>query len=147
MNISGSPSDLSKIIMNLLINAYEASTGQGKILVRTCNEYIDTHKTGMTDVPEGEYVHLRVQDNGIGIDAEHLPRIFEPFFSSKKLGSSGTGLGLAVVWGTVKDHNGIIDVKSSKDQGTTFDIYFPVCRQQVETAAPQTPLYGLNRTR
>jgi CheY-like chemotaxis protein len=143
MNVSGSPSDLSKIVMNLVINGYEASTGPGTILIRTFNEYIDAHRAGMTDIPEGEYVHLQVRDNGIGIDAEHLPRIFEPFYSNKKLGSSGTGLGLAVVWGTVKDHGGIIDVKSSKGQGTTFDIYFPVCREQIEITAPEIPISSL----
>ena len=132
MDINGAPSDLSKTVMNLVINAFEANEGAGTVTLSTSNEYIDAHKAGLTDVPEGEYVRLRVRDTGVGMDAEHLPRIFEPFYSKKKLGSSGSGLGLAVVWGTVQDHGGFIDVQSTRGRGSTFDIYFPVTRQQAQ---------------
>jgi len=79
---------------------------------------------------------LCVSDTGGGVCAENLPRIFEPFYTKKVMGRSGTGLGLAVVWGTVKDHQGYIDVASNPGQGTVFSLYFPVVRADVgETAA------------
>jgi len=139
MNIDGTAVDLSKTVMNLMINAFEAIDGQGVITLSTSNQYIDAYQAAeLTDIPEGEYVRLRVGDTGVGIDPEHLPRIFEPFYSRKKLGSSGSGLGLAVVWGTVQDHGGAIDVKSTKGLGTTFDIYLPVTRRPAPDAETQT---------
>jgi CheY-like chemotaxis protein len=86
---------------------------------------------GYDDVKKGEYVSLEVSDSGIGIEDRYLDRIFEPFFSRKELGRSGTGLGMAVVWGTVKDHNGYIEVRSKLGQGTTFMLYFPLRRQAI----------------
>ncbi len=74
---------------------------------------------------------LRVKDRGTGIDPDDLKRIFEPFFTKKVMGWSGTGLGMAVVWGTVQDHSGYIDVISEKDTGTTFDLYFPISREEM----------------
>ncbi len=78
---------------------------------------------------EGEYAVLIVSDTGLGIAPEDLDRIFEPFYTRKKMGRSGTGLGMAVVWGTVQDHNGQINVQSRKGAGTTFEIFFPATRQ------------------
>jgi two-component system cell cycle sensor histidine kinase/response regulator CckA len=131
MNIRGSVSDITKIIMNLVINALESFDSSGTVTLSTENCYIDGLKIGTTDVGEGEYVHLKVADNGSGIAAEHLPRIFEPFYTQKKLGLSGSGLGLAVVWGTIQDHGGAIDVHSTPGQGTVFDIYLPANRQPI----------------
>ena len=131
MNVCGSLSDLTKIVMNLAINAYESMDSTGKVTITTKNCYIDGRKIGTTDVSEGEYVHLRIADTGTGIAAEDLPRIFEPFFTRKKLGHSGSGLGLAVVWGSVQDHQGAIDVHSSLGQGTTFDVYLPASREAI----------------
>ena len=84
---------------------------------------------GYDEVKEGDYAVLTVADDGIGIAHEDLKRIFEPFYSKKVMGRSGTGLGMAVVWGTVKDHDGYIDVRSVPNQGTTFELYFPVTRE------------------
>jgi two-component system, cell cycle sensor histidine kinase and response regulator CckA len=131
MNLSGSFGDLTKIVMNLVINALESFKSTGTITVTTQNRYIDELKIGTTNIQEGEFVHLRVSDTGSGITAEDLPRIFEPFYTKKKLGIKGSGLGLAVVWGTVQDHSGAIDVHSSPGKGTDFDVYLPATRQEL----------------
>ncbi|MCP4691903.1 MAG: PAS domain S-box protein [Desulfobacterales bacterium] len=124
-NISGSPVHLSKTIMNLVSNAAEAMPEGGGIRVSTRNSYIDLPIDGYDKVEEGDYVILEVRDSGTGIAAEDLPKIFEPFFTKKTMGRSGTGLGMTVVWGTVKDHDGYIDIKSVKGEGTTLNLYFP----------------------
>ncbi|MFO7497321.1 MAG: ATP-binding protein [Desulfobacterales bacterium] len=127
--ISGSPMHLSKAFMNLVSNAAEAMPHGGTIEVATANTYVDRPFRGYDSVEEGEYVVLEVRDNGIGIAPENIERIFEPFYTKKTMGRSGTGLGMAVVWGTVKDHHGYIDVQSAEGQGTTFKLYLPVTRQ------------------
>ena len=114
--------------MNLIVNAVEAQPGGGIISVLTENCYLDKPITGYEEVREGDYVRLRVQDQGIGIAPEDLERIFEPFFSKKTLGRSGTGLGMTVVWGTVEDHCGYITVASEEGKGTEFNLYFPATR-------------------
>jgi len=81
-------------------------------------------------------VVLSVADNGVGIAADDLEKIFEPFYTKKKMGRSGTGLGMAVVWGTVKDHNGYIEVESIEGKGTIFELYFPVDRMKAEEEKP-----------
>jgi two-component system cell cycle sensor histidine kinase/response regulator CckA len=128
MSLRGSPGDLTKIVMNLMINALDSFNGPGEITVATENCYIDGMKIGTTDIGEGEYVHLSVTDTGCGIAAEYLARIFEPFYTKKKLGKIGTGLGLAVVWGAVQDHHGAIDVHSTPGLETAFDVYLPATR-------------------
>jgi PAS domain S-box-containing protein len=130
LNVLGSPIHLSKTVMNLVSNAAEAMADSGKIAISTENRYIDRPVWGYHDVEEGDYVTLTVSDSGIGIPSEEVDRIFEPFYTKKKMGRSGTGLGMAVVWGTVKDHNGYIDVQSSEGEGTTFTLYFPATRRQ-----------------
>jgi len=131
LNISGSPVHLSKIVMNLVSNAAEAMTDGGKIFISTENRYVDRPISGYDRVEEGNYIILTVSDTGIGISAEDMGKIFEPFYTKKKMGRSGTGLGMAVVWGTVKDHNGYIDVQSTEGKGTTFTLFFPATRQEI----------------
>ncbi|MFO7716579.1 ATP-binding protein [Desulfosarcina sp.] len=140
LNIVGSPVHLGKTIMNLVTNAAEAMPEGGQITISTRNCYLDRPLLGFETVPEGEYVRLRVADTGIGIAASDLERIFEPFYTKKKMGRSGSGLGMAVVWGTVKDHRGFIDARSIQDQGTVFDLYLPITRQDVEQEAEALPL-------
>jgi len=130
LNTFGSPVHLSKIIMNLVSNAIEAIGEVGKISISTKNRYIDRSISGYQDVVKGDYVVLTISDTGIGISSEDLERIFEPFYTKKKMGKSGTGLGMAVVWGTVKDHKGYIDVQSTNGEGTTFTLLFPATKQK-----------------
>jgi PAS domain S-box-containing protein len=130
LNVMGSPVHLSKTMMNLVSNASEAMPDGGKILVRTENKYIDRPIIGYDDVEEGDYVVLTVSDSGIGIAVDEIGRIFEPFYTKKVMGRSGTGLGMAVVWGTVKDHKGYIHVESELGKGTTFKLYFPATRKE-----------------
>ncbi len=133
LNIMGSPVHLSKTVINLLSNASEAMSGGGKITILSENRYLDKPIKGYDSIKEGDYVVLSVKDNGTGIASEDLDKIFEPFYTKKVMGRSGTGLGMAVVWGTVKDHQGYIDVESIEGQGTTFTLYFPVTREEVES--------------
>ena len=130
-NIMGSPVHLSKTIMNLVSNAAEAMPNGGKISISTENRYIDNSLKGFDTVDEGDYSTLTVTDIGIGISAEDIERIFEPFYTKKSMGRSGTGLGMAVVWGTVKDHKGYIDVQSELGEGSTFTLFFPVTRTKL----------------
>jgi len=128
-NMVGSPVHLSKTLMNLVSNAAEATPQGGKITVSTRNLYLDKTSRAYEPIKEGDYVTVAVADDGIGISPEDLQHIFEPFYTKKAMGRSGTGLGMAVVWGTVKDHKGYIDVRSTKGRGTTFTLYFPVTRK------------------
>jgi PAS domain S-box-containing protein len=129
-NISGSHVHIRKIVMNLVSNAAEAIKGNGNITISTINRYLDRPLRGYDDVNIGEYAILSVSDDGSGISSDDLERIFEPFYTKKIMGRSGTGLGLAVVWNTVQDHRGYIDV-ITQENGTTFELYFPITRDGV----------------
>jgi signal transduction histidine kinase/ActR/RegA family two-component response regulator len=132
MNIRGSVVHLRKALMNLVSNAAEAQPDGGRIIISTKNTYVDLPISGYDQVNEGDYVVMGVEDRGSGIATEDLNRIFEPFFTKKVMGRSGTGLGMAVVWGTVQDHSGYINIQSRIDEGTRFEIYLPVTREQPE---------------
>ncbi|BBO80475.1 hypothetical protein DSCO28_10410 [Desulfosarcina ovata subsp. sediminis] len=142
LNLSGSGIHLKKTIMNLVSNAAEAQPRGGRILITTENRYVDRLIEGYDNVAEGDYVVLRVEDKGIGIPPEDLKRIFEPFYTKKVMGRSGTGLGMAVVWATVQDHKGYIDVHSVKGEGTTFELYFPATRQEPDSSRAALPMDG-----
>jgi len=145
LNIMGSSVHLSKTVMNLVSNAAESMDDGGNIFITTESKYIDKPIRGYDDIKEGDYVILTVSDTGKGISARDLERIFEPFFTKKKMGRSGTGLGMAVVWGTVKDHKGYIDIQSTEGKGTTFTLYFPVTRKEIsgqEKALPMEEYMG-----
>lgn len=141
LNIKGSPVHLGKMVMNLLTNAAEASFEQGKVMIGTENRYLDSPVSGYDELKEGEHIILTVSDQGKGIAPKDIGRIFEPFYTKKMMGRSGTGLGLAVVWGAVKDHGGYIDVKSAEGEGTTFTLYFPAVREAEDTEQ-QKPLFS-----
>lgn len=134
LRVKGSEVHLQKTIMNLLVNAAEAQPGGGVIRLVTENRYLEQPLPGYDRVVEGEYVVLSVADEGVGIAEEDLGKIFEPFFSKKHLGRSGTGLGMTVVWGTVVDHGGYIAVTSAEGRGTQFTLYFPATAEQGEAA-------------
>lgn len=141
LNVKGSPIHLEKTLMNLISNAAEAIAESGAVTIRTENRYLDKaiHQ-GDDELGEGDYVILTVSDNGQGISAADLNKIFEPFYTRKVMGRSGTGLGLAVVWGTVKDHNGHIDVQSEDGKGSAFTLYFPATRDKAAENAQKIPL-------
>ncbi|GBC62354.1 hypothetical protein DENIS_3326 [Desulfonema ishimotonii] len=132
LNISGSPVHLSKTVMNLISNAAEAMPAGGEVSIRTANRYVDHPISGYDTVSEGEYAVLNVADTGIGISVDDLEKIFEPFYTKKVMGRSGTGLGMSVVWATLKDHRGYIDIHTAEGAGTQFALYFPVTRQALE---------------
>jgi len=139
LNLKGSPLHLGKTVMNLVSNAVEAMADDGRIIVSTRNRYLDTPIQGYDHMEEGDYVVLTVSDNGKGISKDDIDKIFEPFYTKKVMGRSGTGLGLAVVWGTVKDHRGYIDVKSDEGKGSIFTLYFPVTRDEMLKSPGKAP--------
>ena len=140
LHMKGSPVHLGKTLMNLVSNAAEAVPGEGEMTVRTRNCHLDQPIRGYDGLKEGDYVVLEVTDNGKGIAKDDLTKVFEPFYTKKVMGRSGTGLGLAIVWGTVKDHNGYIDLQSEEGEGTTFTLYFPVTREAPAAVVEALPL-------
>lgn len=129
-NIGGSRVHILKALMNLVSNAAEAINTGGNVTISTMNRYLDRPLRGYDDVKKGEYVILSVSDDGPGISSDDLDRIFEPFYTKKVMGRSGTGLGLAVVWNVVQDHKGYINVTTEKNE-TTFELYFPITREEL----------------
>ncbi len=128
-NVLCSSVHVKKCLMNLVTNASEAVDAAGLVIVSSENQIIDDDTAARYRIESGEYVVLKVFDNGSGIIAKDLERIFEPFYTKKVVGRSGTGLGLAVVWNTMKDHNGVVLAESS-DKGTCFLLFFPVSQKK-----------------
>ncbi len=135
LKISGSSVHLDKTLYNLISNACEAMAKGGSVTIKTANQYLDKPMSGYDQIRAGDYVVVSVTDTGEGIPAADLQRIFEPFYTKKVMGRSGTGLGLAVVWGTVKDHQGYINVQSEEGKGSAFTLYFPVTREKISAEA------------
>lgn len=131
LNLNGSESHISKVIVNLVMNAAHAVQNNGQIMIETFNRYVDITLGGMNEMSEGEYVVLRVSDDGEGISQEDIKRIFEPFYAKKHMGRRGSGLCLSVVWTLVKDHGGHIEIFSTKEKGTFFELYFPGTRDKL----------------
>ncbi len=127
---------VKKSLMNIVTNAAEAISGDGNICVSTRKQLVTEAAGADLNLEPGDYFVLGVKDNGPGISAKDLEHIFEPFYTKKTMGRSGTGLGLAVAWNTMEDHNGTISVESN-DQGTYFQLYFPVCREEQSAADAQ----------
>lgn len=142
LNVSGSRVHLKKVLMNLVSNAVEAIQGHGNVRVSTRNRYLDHPLQGYDDIKIGEYAVLSISDDGSGIAPDDLSRIFEPFYTRKMMGRSGTGLGLAVVWNVLQDHEGYINVTSDANH-TLFDLYFPITRESIADAAAPRPLEAL----
>jgi PAS domain S-box-containing protein len=137
LNMQGSSVHLTKSLMNLLRNAAESIPDNGKVVISSTNYYVESANNEDQDIPGGDYVVMTIQDDGSGISKEDVERIFEPFYTKKVMGHSGTGLGMCVVLGTVQDHQGKIEVSSQEGVGTQFTLYFPATRetptQQVST--------------
>ncbi len=137
--IEGDSGMIEQVLMNLAVNAREAMDKGGKLTISTSpieigSWYVSTHP----DSYEGAFVCLRVADSGCGMDELTLSRIFEPFFTTKEVGK-GTGLGLATVYGIVKQHKGWIEVNSEPGAGTTFNVYFPATSEFVTHMPARSP--------
>jgi PAS domain S-box-containing protein len=142
-NISGSPIHLFKTIMNLISNAAEAMPDGGNISISTQNRDLTKSSKESEKIAVGKYAALSIADSGTGISAQDLDKIFEPFFTKKKMGRSGTGLGMAVVWGTVNDHDGYIDIQTVEGEGTTFTLYFPITHEPPVKQKPNSSIADL----
>jgi len=146
-SVSGSDSHLNRVVLNLVLNAAEAYEDvMGEVTVRTRKVSLKEPSQLFEEVPAGEYVVLSVADRGQGIPNEDFERILEPFFSRKsgsaRKGGSGSGLGLSVVYGVVKDHEGFLHIESTVGQGTRFEIYLPAGEAVLkEVHSPPAPIF------
>jgi two-component system cell cycle sensor histidine kinase/response regulator CckA len=136
MTITADAHQLTQVMMNLVLNARDASPAGGRIRI-TAERFCGARVFPFGVIPDDrEYMHISVEDNGSGIEKEVLPRIFEPLFTTKR---SGTGLGLAVAYQIVKQHDGYIFVESTRGSGTTFHLFIPSEARQTHTATPALP--------
>jgi len=135
--VEGDPSQLEQVIMNLMVNARDAMPDGGLIIIKTSLVEIERDRFNMPSyIMPGKYVLLTISDTGSGIPKEIINGIFEPFFTTKEKGK-GTGLGLAMVYGVIKNHKGYITVQSEVGKGSTFDVYLPVSGKAAYKAATQ----------
>ncbi len=122
---------IEQVLLNLYFNSWQAMPGGGGLYIQTENIVIDESFNRPYHVEQGKYVKISLTDTGVGMDKSTQQRIFDPFFTTKEMGR-GTGLGLASVYGIIKNHGGFIDVYSEKGEGTTFNIYLPASEKEVD---------------
>jgi len=137
LSINGDITLIQQLILNLIVNARDALFGANTPAITVQLQRLDTDAgfiSSHTDIPAGVYAQITISDNGCGIDSDNLDKVFEPFFTSK--GNQGTGLGLSMVFGAVKSHQGFIELESQPGQGSSFHIYFPLLQQQHRQQKP-----------
>jgi signal transduction histidine kinase/CheY-like chemotaxis protein len=134
-DIVGDPGQIGHVLMNLCINAVDATQGRGTIAIRATNLWVDSDLATLRDIPVGRYIELSVEDNGCGIPPDVLPRVFEPFFSTKS-SNERSGLGLSMVYGTVQDHGGTVVIDSTVGCGTKARILLPSQVRKPASLAP-----------
>ncbi len=135
--VKADPAQIEQVILNLAINARDAMPEGGVLTIETANVVLgEADVQSHPDLSPGEYVRLSVRDTGVGMEPEQMEHIFEPFYTTK--GESGTGLGLAVVYGVVKQSGGHITVESKRGQGSTFHIYLPTVPAESDSTASHT---------
>lgn len=132
--VYGDGRQLRQAFKNIIENSIEAMPEGGHIELSAENVVVGPY---MPSLSQGDYVKVSIKDRGSEIDAEDMPRIFDPYFTTKRDGGRGAGLGLAVSHSILKNHDGLITVESSKQSGTTFDIYIPVKPPDVSAASPE----------
>ena len=137
--IQGDTGTLEQVLMNLALNARDAMPGGGRLTIHTENVWVDEgHLAVMSDARPGQFVRLSIIDTGHGMDSDTMQHIFEPFYTTKAQ-DEGTGLGLAVVYGIVRQHEGWINVYSEPEMGTSFSVYLPAASQAVSVSTDETP--------
>jgi len=134
---------IEQVLLNLFVNAWQAMPGGGNIHIETENVRVGRKTSKQSGMTAGRYIKVSITDSGEGMDEATRERIFEPFFTTKQMGR-GTGLGLATAYGTIRDHGGIIDVRSRPGQGTTIDLYLPASEKSAakETTPPEQVCKG-----
>jgi signal transduction histidine kinase/CheY-like chemotaxis protein len=134
---------LEQVLLNLYVNAWQAMLGSANLTIKTKNVTLDENYVKPYSLQSGNYVKISVTDTGVGMDETTQQRIFEPFFTTKEMGR-GTGLGLASVYGIIKNHFGFININSEKGKGTTFNIFLPASEKEVteETELSKEVLQG-----
>ncbi len=148
--LKADPSQIQQVLMNLSVNARDAMPGGGRLTVRTGESELDEHSLEGAHVPPGTYAFVVVADTGIGMSRDTRDRLFEPFFTTKEAGK-GTGLGMAVVYGIIKQLGGYITVESEPGAGTTFTMYFPIAAgaslPEVPATSGEVAAQGAERVR
>jgi len=139
LNMNGSGVHIKNAFVNLVMNAFESiNSDAGTVTISTRNQYVDKPIEGYDEINVGEYAVLTITDSGGGISEKDIDRIFEPFYTKKEMGRSGTGLGLTIVWNTIQDHDGYLEVKSDQN-GITFELYYPITRKKISEEKKQVP--------
>jgi len=146
-HVHADPGQIEQVLLNLTVNAADAMPAGGTLTIETQNIHVDDgYARSHPGMASGDFVVLSITDSGHGMTPDLKARIFEPFFTTKEKGK-GTGLGLATVYGIVKQSSGYIDVESTPGEGTRFDIYLPQARGQIEAAAAEHKANGAKRGR